>query len=87
MLEGIQRGCSERELCLLVIGGVFIPPILLKNRLKQNGNKHTMDKQLFATIGLMITPQISKMQGGIECVSVCHLKFLSRPVCTYVNFH
>ena len=30
MREGIQRGCNESELCLLVIRGVFIPPILLK---------------------------------------------------------
>ena len=46
MREGIQRACYESELCLHVIRGVFIPPILLKKFLKrkqmeQNRDKHT----------------------------------------------
>ena len=34
MREGIQLGCYESELCLCVIRGVFVSPILLKTFLK-----------------------------------------------------
>ena len=37
MRGGIQRGCYESELCLRMLSGVFIPPILLK--LFLNGTK------------------------------------------------
>ena len=70
MREGIQRGCYESELCLRVIRGVFIPPILLKNiYLVCNcwTNNYTL-YQLDAG---------KSEQGGIECVTVCHLHFFS----------